>query len=115
MKASAVLIYQFTSSAAGQGGRPIDKNRFFSDVLTGVGRRNSLSRFEGLPAGDLDASQKQLLLALVDEYVRNADFDAAERHLDAIRSADVNQLHFSWRGPTNDVRGPFYYRVHGPG
>jgi hypothetical protein len=49
---------------------------FFSDVLTGVGRRNSLSRFEGLPAGDLDAPQKQLLLALVEEYVRNADTDA---------------------------------------
>jgi hypothetical protein len=86
----------------------------FSDVLTGVGRRYSLSRFEGLPVGDLDLSQKKLLLALVDEYIRNADFEAAERHLDAIREADVNQLHFSWRGPTNDVRRPFYYRVHGP-
>ena len=30
----------------------------FSDVLTGVGRRNSLRLFEGLPAGDLDPSQK---------------------------------------------------------
>src|SRR6516162_9941711 len=35
----------------------------FSDVLTGVGRRNSLSRFEGLPASDLDAPQKKLLFA----------------------------------------------------
>ena len=87
---------------------------FFSDVLTGVGRRNSLSRFEGLPAGDLEAPQKQLLLALVEEYVRNADTDAAERHLDAIQRAGLEQLHFSWRGPTNDVRSPFYYRVHGP-
>jgi hypothetical protein len=87
---------------------------FFSDVLTGVGRRNSLSRFEGLPAGDLDAPQKRLLLALVEEYVRNADFDAAERHLDAIQRAGLDQLHFSWRGPTNDVRSPFYYRIHGP-
>ena len=87
---------------------------FFSDVLTGVGRRNSLSRFEGLPAGDLDAPQKQLLLALVEEYVRNADTDAAERHLDAIQRAGLEQLHFSWRGPTSDVRSPFYYRVHGP-
>jgi len=86
----------------------------FSDVLTGVGRRNSLSRFEGLPAGDLDPPQKRLLLALVDEYVRNADFDAAERHLDAIRQAGLDQLHFSWRGPTNDLRSPFYYRIHGP-
>jgi Protein of unknown function (DUF3500) len=86
----------------------------FSDVLTGVGRRNSLSRFEGLPAGDLDAPQKRLLLTLVEEYVRNADFDAAERHLDAIQQAGLNELHFSWRGPTNDFRSPFYYRIHGP-
>lgn len=86
----------------------------FSDVLTGVGRRDSLSRYEGLPAGDLDASQQRLLLALVGEYVRNADFDAAERHLDAIQKSGVNQLHFSWRGPTNNPRSPFYYRVHGP-
>jgi len=87
---------------------------FFSDVLTGVGRRNSLSRFEGLPAGDLDAPQKRLLVALVEEYVRNADFDAAERHLEAIQRAGLDQLHFSWRGPTNDFRSPFYYRIHGP-
>src|SRR5207249_9765911 len=70
--------------------------------------------FEGLPASDLDAAQKKLLLALVDEYVRNADADAAVRHLDAIQRAGIDQLHFSWRGPTNDVRSPFYYRLHGP-
>jgi hypothetical protein len=87
---------------------------FFSDVLTGVGRRDSLSRFEGLPAGELDAAQKRLLLALVDEYVHNADVDAAESHLDAIRQAGLDRLHFSWRGPTNDFRSPFYYRLHGP-
>jgi hypothetical protein len=86
----------------------------FSDVLTGVGRRNSLSRFEGLPAGDLDEPQKKLLLALVEEYVRNVDFHAAERHLAAIHAAGFEQLHFSWRGPINDFRSPFYYRIHGP-
>jgi hypothetical protein len=86
----------------------------FSDVLTGVGRRNSLARFEGLPASDLEPPQKLLLLALVDEYVRNADVHAAQRHLETIQQVGVDQLHFSWRGPTNDVRGAFYYRVHGP-
>ena len=87
---------------------------FFSDVLTGVGRRNSLSRYEGLPAGELDPPQNKLLRALVDEYVRNADTDAAQRHLEAIEQAGIDQLHFSWRGPTNDFRSPFYYRIHGP-
>jgi hypothetical protein len=86
----------------------------FSDVMTGVGRRNSLARFEGLPAHDLDAPQKKLLLALIEEYVRNADIDAAERHLDAIQGAGFEQLHFSWRGPSDDFRKPFYYRIHGP-
>jgi hypothetical protein len=87
---------------------------YFSDVLTGVGRRNSLSRYEGLPAADLEAPQKRLLLALIEEYVRNADVDAARRHLDAIEQAGFDRLHFSWRGPTNDPRSPFYYRIHGP-
>ena len=87
---------------------------FFSDVLTGVGRRNSLSRYEGLPAGDLDPPQKKLLRALVDEYVRNADPDAAQRHFEAIEQAGLEHLHFSWRGPTDDFRRPFYYRIHGP-
>ena len=92
----------------------ISTEPFFSDVLTGVGRRNSLSRYEGLPAGELDPPQNKLLRALVDEYVRNADADAAQRHLEAIEQAGIDQLHFSWRGPTNDFRSPFYYRIHGP-
>jgi hypothetical protein len=86
----------------------------FSDVLTGVGRRNSLARFEGLPASELEVPQQRLLAALVDEYVRNADHHAAERHLTAIAQAGLDKLHFSWRGPTGDAKSPFYYRVHGP-
>jgi hypothetical protein len=92
----------------------LSREPHFSDVLTGVGRRNSFSRFEGLPASDLEAPQKRLLLALVEEYVRNADLDAAQTHLDAIQQAGIDQLHFSWRGPTDDFRSPYYYRVHGP-
>src|SRR5262252_3383355 len=57
----------------------------FSDVLAGVGRRDSLSRYEGISASDLEAPQKKLLVALVEEYVRNADHHAAERHLEAIQ------------------------------
>src|SRR5262249_58986999 len=87
---------------------------FFSDVLTGVGRRNSLGRFEGLPAGDLDASQKKLLLGLVEEYVRNADTDAAERHLEAIQRSGVDHLHFSWRGPAETFCRPLHDPKPGP-
>jgi hypothetical protein len=86
----------------------------FSDVLTGVMRSESLSRFEGLAASHLDPSQKRLLSALVDEYVGNADFESSDAHLKAIAEAGFDNLYFSWRGPTDSVGQPFYYRVHGP-
>jgi len=86
----------------------------FGDVVAGPGRQRSLSRYEGIAASALDGAQQSLLWALVEEYVRNADFEPAAAQLDAIRAAGLDALHFSWRGPTDDPGKPFYYRVHGP-
>lgn len=86
----------------------------FGDIVTGVGRQRSLARYEGVSAAGLDSAQQGLLWALVEEYVRNADFEPATAQLDAIKAAGLEMLHFSWRGPTDDPNGQFYYRVHGP-
>jgi hypothetical protein len=82
-------------------------------IASGPGRQNALQDYEGLPAGELDADQKSLLRSLVEEYVRNAEYDAAEAQLKAIEAAGWDALWFAWRGPI-DVEGRFYYRVHGP-
>jgi hypothetical protein len=82
-------------------------------IFSGPGRQNSLESYEGLPAGDLDADQQRLLRVLVEEYVRNAEVDAADAQLAAIEAAGWEALWFSWRGPV-DATGRFYYRVHGP-
>ena len=82
-------------------------------IYAGPGRKDSLSEFEGLAAEAMNEQQMRLLRVLVDEYVRNADFDAADAQLDAIAAAGWDAVHFSWRGPV-DVDGRFYYRVHGP-
>lgn len=84
------------------------------DVVAGAGRQHSLSSYEGLPASGLDAAQQRLLWALVEEYVRNADFESADAQLGLIRQAGLETLHFSWRGPTDDSDAGFYYRIHGP-
>jgi hypothetical protein len=55
-----------------------------------------------------------LLRALVEEYVRNADFDVADEQLAAIAAAGWDQLTFTWRGPVGRRDEPFYYRVQGP-
>jgi hypothetical protein len=83
------------------------------DVFAGPGRRSSLEAYEGLPAKELSKEQMHLLRRLVDEYLHNADHDAAHAQLAAIDEAGWDKLWFSWRGPV-DPAGMFYYRVHGP-
>jgi len=83
------------------------------DVFEGPGRRRSLSEYEGLKADSLSVAQMRLLQTLVSEFVRNADFDTAERQLLAIEQAGWENVYFSWRGDLNKY-GTFYYRVHGP-
>lgn len=82
-------------------------------IFAGPGRKDSLTEFEGLPASALDAAQRRLLEVLVEEYVRNVDFEAADQQMQAIEEAGWNTVWFSWRGPV-DPAGRFYYRVHGP-
>src|SRR5258705_8469530 len=72
-------------------------DNFAGDVVTGVGRQRSLARYEGIPASALDQSQQRTLWGLVEEYVRNADFEPAAQQLDAIKGAGLDHLHFSWR------------------
>jgi hypothetical protein len=62
------------------------------DVVAGVGRAQSLTRFEGLAASQLDVVQQRLLWALVEEFVRNADFEAAGAQLEAIKAAGLDKL-----------------------
>jgi len=83
------------------------------DVIVGPGRQDSLSTFQGIPAGQLDAAQQRLMWVLVEEFVRNADFDAAEAQLALIQQS-WGETHFAWQGPPPDPSARYYFRVHGP-
>ena len=69
--------------------------------------------YEVITTDELSVGQMRLLQALVEEYVRNSDFDAADAQLELIGANDWEDLWFSWAGPV-DNNGEFYYRVHGP-
>jgi len=84
------------------------------DVLTGPGRKGSLSEFSGIPASALDEAQRALLWQLVEEYAANADRSAADAQLEKIRADGLDILHFAWIGPVDDPSVRYYYRVHGP-
>ena len=84
------------------------------DVLEGPGRKASLKRFEGLAVSDMTDAQQKLTWRLIEEYVRNADHDAAEAQLMEIDQDGLDKLFFSWIGPSDDIDKRYYYRVHGP-
>ena len=84
------------------------------DVLTGPGRKGSLSEFSGIPTSALDDGQRTLLWQLVEEYAANADHGAAGAQLEKIRADGLDALHFAWIGPVDDLSARYYYRVHGP-
>ncbi len=83
------------------------------DVVAGPGRQASLSTFQGIASGELDDQQQRLLWLLVEEFVRNAEVDAAEMQLALVRQ-HWDELHFAWQGPAPDPAVRYYFRVHGP-
>lgn len=84
------------------------------DIFEGPGRKGSLENFEGLVASELSDNQKKMLWHLIEEYVNNADHDAADVQIEKIQRDGYDKLYFSWIGPTDDISKRYYYRVHGP-
>ena len=84
------------------------------DVLSGPGRKGSLSEFSGIRMSSLTEAQQALLWELVEEFAANADHAAADAQLEKIRADGLDALHFAWIGPTDDRTARYYYRVHGP-
>ena len=84
------------------------------DILSGPGRKGSLSRYEGIQASTMNESQRQYLDLLVQEYVRNATHAAADAQLNKIEADGPESLYFAWMGPADDLDARYYYRVHGP-
>ncbi|CAN0551178.1 unnamed protein product, partial [Laminaria digitata] len=84
------------------------------DIFEGPGMKESLENFEGLVASELSDSQKKMLWHLIEEYVNNADHDAADVQIEKIQRDGYDKLYFSWIGPTDDISKRYYYRVHGP-
>jgi Protein of unknown function (DUF3500) len=83
------------------------------DIVSSPGRTERLASPAGVPAADLTASQREMLVRLVEEYARNMRAEVADEELRLVREAGVERLHFAWAGPLEPGRA-HYYRVHGP-
>lgn len=83
------------------------------DILTGASRKATLEgQPTGLSASKLNAKQRAMLQALIEEYAHNLPDQVAEERMARVKKAGTN-LHFAWAGGEN--RGdPHYYRILGP-
>jgi hypothetical protein len=82
-----------------------------ADIFTLPGRDRDLQ----IPAGlsGLQSFQRDLLEALIDEYLGNVRPDVASDYRASIRSGGFENIHFAWMGPSEPGKA-VYYRVHGP-
>ncbi|MFT5516780.1 MAG: hypothetical protein ACI80V_002918 [Rhodothermales bacterium] len=69
------------------------------DILAGPGNKGRLTALEGLSVAEMTEDQQRLVWAVVQEFVSNADHDAADAQLQQIRDDGLASLHFAWLGP----------------
>jgi hypothetical protein len=83
------------------------------DIITGNSRKAKVLEPLGIEASSLNPDQKQMLIALLREYLFRSRPEIAEVALKAIQDAGPDTLHFAWAGALEPGQG-HYYRVQGP-
>jgi hypothetical protein len=68
---------------------------------------------EGLPASEMNAQQVKQLRGLIGAYLENMPREIAQRRMDEIERAGIEQVHFAWAGADRPGVG-HYYRLQGP-
>lgn len=79
----------------------------------GPGSKDNQIQKRGIRGDQLNDLQQKLIWVLIEEYVRNADFDVADAQLEKIRQDGWENLYFMWMGPT-DGSEQIFYRVNSP-
>jgi hypothetical protein len=83
------------------------------DIITANNRKTKGLEPMGIESSKLSAEQKQMLLAVIREYLFRSRPEIADPALKAIQDAGPDQLHFAWAGGLQPGQG-HYYRVQGP-
>jgi hypothetical protein len=83
------------------------------EIFTEAKRRVKPLEPAGLAAAGMTPAQRDLLMALVREYVERLRPDLAALDLKKIEKAGVEKIHFAWAGGIEKGQG-HYYRAQGP-
>ena len=101
-----------TSLNETQLARAVFRKQAYSDIVTGTVDQISPLEPVGIPAGELNPNQKDLLARLIDEYVSSLPPEIARQRMAIIRDQELDQVHFGWAGDLKPGQ-PHYYRIQG--
>ncbi|KAK7202444.1 hypothetical protein BZA70DRAFT_285795 [Myxozyma melibiosi] len=87
-------------------------NRDDQRHLCGAYRDNRIVPYEGVLASAFDASQKELLYDILEQYLLFLPEKARKLRIEHIRKYE-SETYFSWIGGYDDS-SPFYYRIQSP-
>ena len=83
------------------------------DIITGADRKARVLEPLGIATAALTPPQRELLFALLREYVFRCRAEIADADLKAIKEAGEQKIHFAWAGGLEPGQG-HYYRLQGP-
>lgn len=84
-----------------------------ADIITGEERRARVLEPKGVVMSDLNASQKEMLWDLIEEYVGRAHPGVAEVERARLEAAGESKIYFAWAGSLEPRQG-HYYRIQAP-
>lgn len=82
------------------------------NMQAGAGADNITIEFEGLPAAQMSATQKEKILKLIALYVNNMKEGHAQVKMEEIKK-HLDNTWFAWKGGVED-NSEFYYRILSP-
>ncbi len=83
------------------------------EIVTGNDKKARALDPKGIAYTSLTEPQKQIMLQLLDVYIRNYEFGFSEKLMAKIKKAGIENLSFAWAGSMSPGAG-HYYRIQGP-
>ena len=105
LAASQDLAFELMNSLdSGQRARAIISPEPPWDLLTWNASRAVFMPNEGLPASQMTLSQKELVTALITEYVGRVRTDVSQPNLDRLKEQGIDHLHLTWAGDVDRAK-----------
>ncbi len=107
-----IAIELMASLDAGQRSKAIIHDKAPWDIIAYNSSKQAVHNDEGLACSQLSGTQKEIMMALITEYITQTDPEIAQRRLEQVKQTGLDDFYLVWAGGLDRSRD-HYYRIHG--